>query len=103
MFAVARLLSFWADLLSFLLVVYLLSFRRNFAYLVVPAVEVSFENLDIVFGVILKSVSFFVVRVNPLFVRRKDDDENYNVVEKIENSRNFLARLEGEENRSAEN
>jgi len=43
------------------------------------------------------------VRVNPLLVRRKDDDENYNVVEKIKNSRNFLARLEGEENRSAEN
>ena len=43
------------------------------------------------------------MRVNPLFVRRKDDDENYNVVEKIKNSRNFLARLEGEENRSAEN
>ena len=59
LFAVARLLSFWADLLSFLLVVYLLSFRRNFAYPVVPTVEVSFENLDIVFGVILLKLSVF--------------------------------------------
>ena len=41
----------WSSVFSS--VVCLLSFCRNFAYPIVPTVEVSFENLDIVFGVIL--------------------------------------------------